>query len=81
MAATFGGGEVLIRLLVAGAAGMILGLPYRKRPGGVRAHYLVTLGAALFCISGASLMGPRRGRCESSRAWPPALASWARRAS
>ncbi|WP_216669887.1 MgtC/SapB family protein, partial [Corallococcus exiguus] len=57
MAAAFGDGEVFVRLLVAGGSGMVLGLPYRKRPGGVRAHYLVTLGAALFCISGANLMG------------------------
>ncbi|QSQ11140.1 MgtC/SapB family protein [Myxococcus landrumensis] len=57
MAAEFGSGEVLVRLLVAGGAGIILGLPYRKRPGGVRTHYLVTLGAALFCTSGANLAG------------------------
>ncbi|NVJ20506.1 MULTISPECIES: MgtC/SapB family protein [Myxococcus] len=57
MAAELGNGELLIRLLVAGGAGIILGLPYRKRPGGVRAHYLVTLGAALFCTSGANLVG------------------------
>jgi len=57
MAAELGSGELLIRLLVAGGAGIILGLPYRKRPGGVRTHYLVTLGAALFCTSGANLVG------------------------
>lgn len=57
MAVEFGSGELLVRLLVAGAAGIVLGLPYRKRPGGVRTHYLVTLGAALFCITGASLTG------------------------
>ncbi|MCK8501529.1 MgtC/SapB family protein [Myxococcus fulvus] len=56
MAAEFGSGEILVRLLVAGGAGIVLGLPYRKRPGGVRTHYLVTLGAALFCTSGANLM-------------------------
>lgn len=55
MAAEFGSGEVLVRLLVAGGSGLVLGLPYRKRPGGVRTHYLVTLGAALFCTSGANL--------------------------
>nr|WP_246356826.1 MgtC/SapB family protein [Pyxidicoccus fallax] len=52
-----GSGELLVRLLVAGCAGIILGLPYRKRPGGVRTHYLVTLGAALFCTTGANLVG------------------------
>ncbi|MFY2561205.1 MgtC/SapB family protein [Corallococcus terminator] len=57
MAAGFENGELLIRLLVAGCAGIVLGLPYRKRPGGVRAHYLVTLGAALFCTAGANLAG------------------------
>jgi putative Mg2+ transporter-C (MgtC) family protein len=55
MAAELGGGELLVRLLVAGGAGIVLGLPYRRRPGGVRTHYLVTLGAALFCTSGANL--------------------------
>ncbi|MCP3099870.1 MgtC/SapB family protein [Myxococcus sp. K15C18031901] len=58
MASTFGSEELFVRLLVAGGAGIVLGLPYRKRPGGVRAHYLVTLGAALFCTSGANLVGP-----------------------
>ncbi|MCP3165516.1 MgtC/SapB family protein [Myxococcus qinghaiensis] len=57
MAAELGSGELRIRLLVAGGAGIILGLPYRKRPGGVRTHYLVTLGAALFRTSGANLVG------------------------
>ncbi|WP_338870904.1 MgtC/SapB family protein [Myxococcus stipitatus] len=55
MATEFGSGDVLVRLLVAGAAGIVLGLPYRKRPGGVRTHYLVTLGAALFCTSGVNV--------------------------
>ncbi|MFP2924368.1 MgtC/SapB family protein [Pyxidicoccus sp. 3LG] len=40
-----------VRLLVAAGAGLTLGLPYRKRPGGVRTHLLVTLGAALFCTT------------------------------
>ncbi|MCP3137522.1 MgtC/SapB family protein [Pyxidicoccus xibeiensis] len=52
-----GSGELLVRLLVAGGAGIILGLPYRERPGGIRTHYLVTLGAALFCTTGANLVG------------------------
>ncbi|WP_223637217.1 MgtC/SapB family protein [Corallococcus sp. EGB] len=56
MAAALGEGDVLVRLLVAGVSGMVLGLPYRKRPGGVRTHYLVTLGAALFCTSAANLL-------------------------
>ncbi|WP_256561890.1 hypothetical protein [Pyxidicoccus xibeiensis] len=34
-----GSGELLVRLLVAGGAGLILGLPYRERPGGIRTHY------------------------------------------
>ncbi|MFP2911733.1 MgtC/SapB family protein [Pyxidicoccus sp. 3LFB2] len=52
-----GSGELLVRLLVAGGAGIILGLPYRERQGGIRTHYLVTLGAALFCTTGANLVG------------------------
>ncbi|MBU8894092.1 MgtC/SapB family protein [Corallococcus sp. M34] len=51
--------DLLVRLLVAGGAGIVLGLPYRTRPGGVRTHYLVTLGAALFCSAGANVVGPK----------------------
>ncbi len=43
--------EWLARLALAAGAGLTLGLPYRRRPGGVRTHYLVTLGAALFCMT------------------------------
>lgn len=57
MVGELGSGELLVRLLVAGGAGIILGLPYRERPGGIRTHYLVTLGAALFCTTGANLVG------------------------
>lgn len=57
MVEELGSGELLVRLLVAGCAGLILGLPYRERPGGIRTHYLVTLGATLFCTTGANLVG------------------------
>ncbi|XXF77456.1 MgtC/SapB family protein [Myxococcaceae bacterium GXIMD 01537] len=41
--------DMLLRLLLASIAGLILGFPHRLRAGGMRSHYLVTLGAALFC--------------------------------
>lgn len=47
-------GELLVRLIVAAFAGLTLGFPYRHRPGGVRTHYLVTLGAALFCLTASA---------------------------
>ena len=40
-----------VRLLIASFAALVLGYPFRKRPGGVRTHVLVTLGAALFCVT------------------------------
>ncbi|WP_164021644.1 MgtC/SapB family protein [Pyxidicoccus trucidator] len=43
--------ELWVRLVLAALAGITLGLPYRRRPGGVRTHLLVTLGAALFCTT------------------------------
>ena len=39
------------RLVAATLAGIILGLPYLRRPGGIRTHVLVTLGAAYFCTT------------------------------
>ncbi|OJT23918.1 hypothetical protein BO221_18345 [Archangium sp. Cb G35] len=50
-------GDLLLRLLVAAFSGFVLGLPYRRRPGGVRTHYMVTLGAALFCTTAANVAG------------------------
>lgn len=46
-----------LRLLYAVIAGVILGFPFRYRPGGLRTHALVAVGTALFCILGISLMG------------------------
>ncbi|MCY1023048.1 MgtC/SapB family protein [Pyxidicoccus sp. MSG2] len=43
--------ELWARLVLAAFAGITLGLPYRRRPGGVRTHLLVTLGATLFCTT------------------------------
>jgi putative Mg2+ transporter-C (MgtC) family protein len=48
-------GQVFLRLLLTVLAGVGLGLPYRRRPGGVRTHVRVTLGAALFCAPDAVL--------------------------
>jgi putative Mg2+ transporter-C (MgtC) family protein len=44
-----------MRLLLATIAGIALGWPDRHRPGGIRTHVLVTLGAALFCITAVRL--------------------------
>ena len=46
---------ILVRLLFAVAAGVVLGFPFRFRPGGLRTHALVTTGTALFCILGVGL--------------------------
>src|SRR5262245_44170824 len=48
---------MLPRLLFATVAGMILGVPYVRRPGGIRAHVLVTLGAAYFCTTAIHALG------------------------
>jgi putative Mg2+ transporter-C (MgtC) family protein len=54
--------DMALRLLAATAAGAVLGVPAsaRKRAGGIRTHALVTLGAALFCLTG-SRVGADRG--------------------
>lgn len=48
-------GELTLRLVVAGVAGIALGLEreLRAHPAGARTHALVAVGAALFTISGA----------------------------
>jgi putative Mg2+ transporter-C (MgtC) family protein len=48
---------ILLRLVLATIGGLILGLPYRNRPGGLRAHLLVTLGAAYFCTTAREIVG------------------------
>jgi putative Mg2+ transporter-C (MgtC) family protein len=45
--------HLFMRLAIAALAGIILGFPYRRRPGGIRTHLMVTLGAAIF--SGTAL--------------------------
>lgn len=52
--------DVLWRFMVAAIAGAILGLPAQAkgRPGGVRTHSLVSLGAAVFCITAIAVVGP-----------------------
>lgn len=52
---------LVLRLLGAAVAGLILGLPYRNRPGGVRTPVLVTLGAALFCTTAARYVEGHEG--------------------
>lgn len=48
------------RLLMALLAGLLLGIPYAPRHGSVRAHLMVTVGAALFCVT-AQGVGERTG--------------------
>jgi|AGTN01.2.fsa_nt_gi Uncharacterized membrane protein len=48
--------DTCARLLYAVAAGVILGFPFRLRPGGLRTHALVTAGTTLFCILGMGIM-------------------------
>ncbi len=49
--------EKIIRLLVALALGAVIGLERqtKKRPAGLRTHMLVSLGSAIFTITGLSL--------------------------
>jgi putative Mg2+ transporter-C (MgtC) family protein len=49
--------HLLLQVVVAAVCGVILGLDYelRGRPGGVRAHMLATVGAALFCMAGTNI--------------------------
>lgn len=48
---------VILRLLYATCAGLILGFPHRREPGGIRAHVLVTLGAAYFSTTAVHVAG------------------------
>lgn len=50
----------LWRFVVAAIAGAILGLPaqFKRRPGGIRTHALVSLGAAVFCLTALAVVGP-----------------------
>jgi putative Mg2+ transporter-C (MgtC) family protein len=47
----------VLRLLAAVLAGALLGLPDWRKPGGLRTHVLVAVGAALFCVTGSRLVG------------------------
>ena len=53
----------LLRLFLATCAGLILGIPYRHQPGGIRTHVLVTLGAAYFSTTAVH----RRWRARAPR--------------
>jgi putative Mg2+ transporter-C (MgtC) family protein len=59
--------RVLLRLLLAVLAGLGLGLPYRWRPGGIRTHVLVTLGAAMFCATAMHLARAAGSQGEAMR--------------
>jgi putative Mg2+ transporter-C (MgtC) family protein len=47
--------EVILRLLLAGFLGALVGFEreYSEQPAGLRTHLLVSLGAALFTVAGA----------------------------
>jgi putative Mg2+ transporter-C (MgtC) family protein len=47
--------QTALRMAYATVAGVILGLPFRLRPGGLRTHALVSVGTALFCVLGIGL--------------------------
>jgi len=44
-----------VRLGLAAIVGILLGLPYRRRPSAMRTHLFVTLGAAVFSVTAADL--------------------------
>lgn len=52
--------DVPWRFIVAAIAGTILGLPaqIKRRPGGIRTHALVSLGASVFCLTALAVVGP-----------------------
>jgi putative Mg2+ transporter-C (MgtC) family protein len=41
--------QMVLQLLATAIAGVIIGVPYSNRPGGIRVHALVSAGATLFC--------------------------------
>lgn len=41
--------DPILRALAAAVCGMLLGAPYRHRPGGISTHVLVALGACVYC--------------------------------
>jgi putative Mg2+ transporter-C (MgtC) family protein len=49
----------LWKFVVAAGAGAILGVPaqVRRRPGGIRTHALVSLGASVFCMTAIAVVG------------------------
>ena len=51
--------DVTVRLLVAAAAGALIGIHFelRERPGGLRTHTLATFGSALFCAIASRVTG------------------------
>jgi putative Mg2+ transporter-C (MgtC) family protein len=51
--------EILLKLLLAAALGSLVGLEreLHKKPAGLRTHAMVALGACLFTIAGADLIG------------------------
>lgn len=57
---TLGAADLLLRVLVAGALGGLVGVEreFSDQPAGLRTHLLVSLGAALFTIVGAYGLAP-----------------------
>ncbi|HWV58734.1 MAG TPA: MgtC/SapB family protein [Longimicrobiales bacterium] len=55
--------EILWRFVVAAGAGAVLGIPaqVKGRPGGIRTHALVSLGASVFCTTAVSVAGSTSG--------------------
>jgi putative Mg2+ transporter-C (MgtC) family protein len=54
-----GAARMALLVLAATLAGAILGVPAsaRMRAGGIRTHAMVTVGAALFCLTGRNIGG------------------------
>lgn len=51
--------EIIYRFVAASIAGAILGIPsqLKRSTAGLRTHALVSLGAAVFCMTGVALVG------------------------
>jgi putative Mg2+ transporter-C (MgtC) family protein len=52
-----GHGDIALRLVVAALCGVATGVQFELRdmPGGIRTHVLTAVGAAAFCLTGASV--------------------------
>lgn len=72
-------GTLILRLTVAALLGGIIGFDreYRAKEAGLRTHFLVALGSALFMIVSmyGSAKGPKATPDGSRRKWLPASVS------